>query len=63
MPTVAERYKFLEVDSDVKTFISELLEQCKGHHVAREGREAGEHHSSWKQRCDCQATRACTGVD
>ena len=33
MPTAAERYKFSEVESDGKTFIGELLEQCKVHHV------------------------------
>ena len=33
MPTAAERYKFSEVESDGKTFISELLEQFKVHHV------------------------------
>ena len=33
MPTAAEIYEFSDVESDGKTFISELLEQCKVYHV------------------------------
>ena len=33
MPTVAEKYKFSEVESDGKEFIGSVLELCKVHHV------------------------------
>lgn len=33
MPTVAEKYKFSEVESDGKSFIGEVFELCKVHHV------------------------------
>lgn len=34
MPTVAEKYKFSEVESDGKAFIADVVELCKVHHVA-----------------------------
>ena len=33
MPTEAEQYKFSEVENDGETFIREMLEQSKVHHV------------------------------
>ena len=33
MPTEAEQYKFSEVENDGKSFINEVLEQSKVHHV------------------------------